>query len=87
MVARIEGLGNFFRPSGAFVLRLSYIHGLRHGLLSGAASRLGWGDVPQWADMPLIAEALQAGGFADTEVEGIMGRNWVRFFGQRLAKG
>lgn len=39
------------------------------------------------ADMPVIAEALKAGGFADADVEGIMGGNWVRFFGERLPKG
>ena len=37
----------FCRTFGAFVLRLLYTHGLRHRLLSGAASRLGVG-VARW---------------------------------------
>jgi membrane dipeptidase len=39
------------------------------------------------ADMPRIAEALAAGGFGEGDVEGIMGGNWVRFFGEKLGKG
>jgi membrane dipeptidase len=38
------------------------------------------------ADLPKIAEALRAAGFAAAEVEGIMGGNWVRFFKSALAK-
>jgi membrane dipeptidase len=38
------------------------------------------------ADMPRMADALRAGGFADADVEGIMGGNWVRFFGEHLPK-
>jgi membrane dipeptidase len=37
-------------------------------------------------DMPKIADALMAGGFAEADVAGIMGGNWVRFFGERLPK-
>jgi membrane dipeptidase len=36
------------------------------------------------ADMPRMADALRVGGFADADVEGIMGGNWVRFFGEKL---
>jgi membrane dipeptidase len=39
------------------------------------------------ADMPRIADALTAGGFGESDVEGIMGGNWVRFFGEKLGKG
>ena len=39
------------------------------------------------ADMPRIAEALAAGGFGEGDVVGILGGNWVRFFGERLGKG
>ena len=36
------------------------------------------------ADLPKIADALTAAGFNATEVEGIMGNNWLRFFRQHL---
>ena len=37
-------------------------------------------------DMPRIAEALKSSGFANTDVEGILGGNWIRFFTQHLPK-
>jgi len=33
------------------------------------------------ADLPRLADALAAGGFADEAIHGIMGENWMRFFG------
>jgi membrane dipeptidase len=39
------------------------------------------------ADMPKMVDALAAAGFGQADVEGIMGGNWVRFFGEKLAKG
>jgi membrane dipeptidase len=39
------------------------------------------------ADMPRITDALAAGGFGESDVEGIMGGNWVRFFGEKLGRG
>ena len=36
------------------------------------------------ADLGRVAEALSAGGFSDADVEGVMGRNWVRFFAEKL---
>jgi len=38
------------------------------------------------ADMPRIAEALKSSGFAEADVEGIMGGNWLRFFAEKLLK-
>ena len=38
------------------------------------------------ADLPRIADALSAGGFPDRAVHGIMGGNWVRFFGSALPR-
>jgi membrane dipeptidase len=39
------------------------------------------------SDMPVMGAALKTGGFADADVEGIMGGNWVRFFAEKLPKG
>jgi len=36
------------------------------------------------ADLPKIADALTAAGFNATEVDGIMGGNWLRFFRENL---
>ncbi len=36
------------------------------------------------ADLPRLAEQLASHGFADREVAGIMGRNWIRFFSENL---
>jgi membrane dipeptidase len=36
------------------------------------------------ADLPRIADALSAAGFADADVRGIMGKNWQRFFHEKL---
>jgi membrane dipeptidase len=36
------------------------------------------------ADLPRIADALSAAGFSDTEVNGILGENWLRFFARAL---
>jgi membrane dipeptidase len=36
------------------------------------------------ADLPRVADALSAGGFADDDVRGIMGGNWVEFLGRSL---
>jgi membrane dipeptidase len=38
------------------------------------------------ADLPRLADALREAGFGDDAVEGIMGGNWVRFFGENLAE-
>ena len=38
------------------------------------------------ADMPRIADALKSSGFADPDIEGILGGNWVRFFTEHLPK-
>jgi membrane dipeptidase len=38
------------------------------------------------ADLPRMAEALRGAGFEDEDVEGIMGGNWARFFGDKLPK-
>ena len=35
-------------------------------------------------DLPRVADALSAGGFADADVAGIMGNNWFRFFDAHL---
>jgi membrane dipeptidase len=36
------------------------------------------------ADLPRIADALSSGGFSDADVTGILGENWIRFFGGSL---
>jgi microsomal dipeptidase-like Zn-dependent dipeptidase len=36
------------------------------------------------ADLPKIADALTAAGFNTTEVNAILGANWLRFFRQNL---
>jgi membrane dipeptidase len=36
------------------------------------------------ADLPKVGEFLRENGFSEREVEGIMGGNWVRYFGERL---
>jgi membrane dipeptidase len=36
------------------------------------------------ADLPKIADALTAAGFAPQDVEGILGGNWLRFFKENL---
>jgi membrane dipeptidase len=38
------------------------------------------------ADLPRVADALSAGGFSDEDVEGIMGGNWLSFFGRHLPR-
>jgi membrane dipeptidase len=38
------------------------------------------------ADLPRVADALSAGGFGDEDVRGIMGGNWVSFFGRHLPR-
>lgn len=46
---------------------------------------------PAWfrgnADFPGIATGLRAAGFAQDEVDGIMGENWMAFLGRALAPG
>ncbi len=46
---------------------------------------------PAWfrgnADFPGIAAGLRAAGFAQDEVDGIMGENWMTFLGRALAPG
>jgi membrane dipeptidase len=37
------------------------------------------------ADLHHVADALSAGGFADKDITGIMGENWIRFFSKHLA--
>ena len=39
------------------------------------------------ADLPRVADALRARGFADNDIEGIMSRNWTDFFKRNLAGG
>lgn len=50
----------------------------------GSAAQAGFPSQPDWftdnRDMPNIAKGLQAVGFAQTEIEGIMGGNWHRFY-------
>jgi len=38
------------------------------------------------ADLPNVADALQTGGFSETDVKGILGQNWMRFFSQNLGE-
>jgi membrane dipeptidase len=50
---------------------------------------LGRNEIPEEiltsADLPRIANALLAGGFNDHDVTGILGGNWMEFFGRNLA--
>jgi len=39
------------------------------------------------ADLPKLAAALAAGGFADADVAAVLGGNWVRFFSRTLPHG
>ena len=39
------------------------------------------------ADLPRVADALSAAGFGDEDVRGMMGGNWLRFFGGALPAG
>jgi microsomal dipeptidase-like Zn-dependent dipeptidase len=41
-------------------------------------------EVTTSADLPSVGEALSAGGFRDADVRGIMGKNWLSFFGRHL---
>lgn len=41
-------------------------------------------EVATSADLPKLADALSAGGFADADVRGIMGENWLAFFRRAL---
>jgi len=38
------------------------------------------------ADLPRLADALSSAGFDDAAVGGILGGNWLRFFGERLPR-
>jgi membrane dipeptidase len=38
------------------------------------------------ADLPRVADALSSAGFNDRDVNGIMGQNWLEFFGRHLPK-
>ncbi len=50
----------------------------------GSADNAGFPDQPQWfkdnRDFSNISEALKNKGFSDTDVAGIMGENWLRFY-------
>lgn len=41
-------------------------------------------EIENSGDLPRLADALAAGGFDDAAVAGIMGGNWVRYFGEHL---
>jgi membrane dipeptidase len=41
-------------------------------------------EIPSSGEMPRVAEFLGRSGFGAQEVEGIMGGNWRRFFGENL---
>jgi len=41
-------------------------------------------EIESSADLPKVADALLAAGFVREDVEGIMGRNWTRFFARNL---
>jgi len=41
-------------------------------------------EIPSAGEMPVVAEFLGRNGFSAQEVEGIMGGNWLRFFGRAL---
>jgi membrane dipeptidase len=63
----------------------------RHvGLGTDMDGGLGRDQIPQEistsADLPRVAEALGAAGFADGDVAGIMGGNWLRFFRRSLGQ-
>ncbi|HEX8911008.1 MAG TPA: membrane dipeptidase [Humisphaera sp.] len=59
------------------------------GLGTDMDGGLGREQIPQEirtsADLPRVADALSAAGFGDTDVQGIMGGNWIRFFREKLA--
>ena len=52
----------------------------------GSAGQAGFPDQPEWfhdnRDFPKILKGLREIGFSETEVEGISGKNWLRFFEQ-----
>jgi membrane dipeptidase len=58
------------------------------GLGTDMDGGLGREQIPQEiatsADLPRVADALSAGGFADADVKGILGGNWLRFFHSHL---
>jgi membrane dipeptidase len=39
------------------------------------------------ADLPRVAQALSDDGFSDTDVAGVLGGNWLRYFGRWLERG
>jgi membrane dipeptidase len=41
-------------------------------------------EITDSGDLPRMADALSAAGYGDGDVAGIMGENWVRYFGQHL---
>ncbi|MEW9673207.1 dipeptidase [Ammoniphilus sp. 3BR4] len=59
-----------------------WTHQINYG--AGSAANPSWPEWPAWfqgpADFPGIAEALLAKGFSRSEVEAVMGGNWLRFF-------
>jgi microsomal dipeptidase-like Zn-dependent dipeptidase len=52
----------------------------------GSAGQAGFPNQPEWfhdnRDFPKILKGLREIGFSETEVEGISGKNWLRFFEQ-----
>ena len=58
------------------------------GLGTDMDGGLGREQIPQEigtsGDLARVGDALSARGFSDEEVAGVMGENWVRFFGQHL---
>ena len=61
------------------------------GLGTDMDGGLGWEQIPveieTSADLPRMADALNAAGFMDREVSAIMGANWKRFFSRHLGAG
>ncbi len=55
----------------------------------GSASNAGFPPMPSWfrdnRDFGNIVEGLRATGLSDTEVAGVMGENWLRFFEENFA--
>jgi membrane dipeptidase len=64
----------------------------RHvGLGTDMDGGLGRNEIPEEirtsADLPRLAEALSESGFSDSDIQAIMGRNWINYFASHLPGG
>ena len=76
------------RPDLVFIHPSDELYGADRMLLQLLASVGEGHSVEVWlpTDLPHVADALSTAGFSDTQVGGIMGENWLRFFARLLPR-